>query len=120
VRATTVRNVAIVMAIAAAVYFVPGGGTSATFVAVLLSLAINVLLVLILGRFYRENRVSLFSLDDRYRGLLYGAVGAAVFAMAARERLFESGGGTLLWLGVIGGASYAVYLVYRHHREYGI
>ena len=118
--ATTARNVAIVMAIAAAVYFIPGGGTSADFVAVSLSLAINVLLVLILGRFYRENRVTLFGLGDRYRGLLYGAVGAAVFAMAARGRLFETGAGTLLWLAVIGGASYAVYLVYRHHREYGI
>lgn len=116
----TARNVVIVMAIAAAVHFLPGGGTSATFVAVLLSLAINVLLVLILGRFYQENRVTLFSLGDRFRGLLYGATGVAVLAMAARGRLFASGAGTLLWLALVGGASYAVYLVYRHHREYGI
>lgn len=119
-RTTTARNVAIVLAIAAAVHFIPGGGTSADFVAVTLSLAINVLLVLILGRFYRENRVALFSLGDRYRGLLYGAVGVAVLTMAARPRLFENGAGTLLWLALIGGASYAVYAVYRHHREYGI
>jgi len=120
VNTTTARNVAIVMAIAAAVYFIPGGGTSAAFVAVLLSLAINVLLVLILGRLYRENRVAIFSLGDRYRGLLYGAVGVAVLAMAARSRLFDTGAGTLLWLALIGAASYAVYMVYRQHREYGI
>jgi len=30
------------------------------------------------------------------------------------------GGGTLLWLALLGGASYALYRVYRHHREYGI
>lgn len=118
--ATTARNVVIVLAIAAVVHFIPGGGTSAAFVGVLLSLAINVLLVLIVGRFYRENRVALFSLGDRWRALLYGAVGVAVLAMAARGRLFDSGAGTLLWLALIGGASYAVYMVYRQHREYGI
>ena len=89
-------------------------------IGVLLSLAINVLLVLILGRVYRENRVALFSLGDRWRGLLYGAIGVVVLAMAARARLFDSGAGTLLWLALIGGASYAVYMVYRQHREYGI
>lgn len=116
----TARNVAIVMAIAAAVYFIPGGGDTANFVAAVFYLAMSVLIVLIVSRLYREHRVAIFSLGDRYRTLLYGSIGLAVLAMAARPKLFDTGGGTLAWLVLVGGASYGVYAVWRHHREYGI
>ena len=47
---------------------------------------------------------------------LYGAVGAAVFAMAARDRLWDTGAGTLLWLAIVGAASYVLVLVWRQYR----
>jgi hypothetical protein len=113
------RNVAIVLALAALVAFLPGGGTGAGVIGAVLSTLIVVSLVYVLARLYRERRLDLEGLGDRWRGVLYGAIGTALFAMAARERLFDSGGaGTLLWFAALGGASYALYLVWRHYREY--
>jgi hypothetical protein len=112
------RNVAIVLAIAAAVYFIPGGGDTASFVAALLFIAMSAIFVWIVARMYRENRVAIFSLGDQNRALLYGAVGLAVLAMAARPRLFDTGAGTLVWFVMIGAASYALYRVWRSYREY--
>jgi hypothetical protein len=116
---STVRNVLILVALAAVVAFVPGGGSTAAFIAAVLSIAILASFVLLAGRFYRENRVALFSLGDKYRALLYGAIGIAVVAMAARPRLFTTGIGTLAWLVLLGGAVAALYAVWRHHRSYG-
>ncbi|MTD44007.1 hypothetical protein GKE82_06745 [Conexibacter sp. W3-3-2] len=115
---TGLRNTLIVFAIAAAVHFVPGGGSTADTVGALLSIAITVCFVLIGARLYRENRVEIFSLGDRHRGLLYGALGVAVFAMAARRELWETGAGLLLWMLLIGGASYALVQVYRYYKSY--
>jgi hypothetical protein len=112
------RNVAIVLALAALVAFLPGGGTTASVVAAVLSTLIVVSLVYILARVYRERRLDLEGLGDRWRGVLYGSIATALFAMAARERLFDSGAGTIVWFAALGGASYALYLVWRHYREY--
>ncbi len=114
----TARNVLIVLALAAAVYAIPGGRSSADFIASILSILITASIAFFGWRLYREHRVTLFSLGDRYRGLLYGAVGAAVLMMAARGRLFDTTAGTLLWFAVIGAASYALVVVYRFYRSY--
>lgn len=116
--AENLRNAGIVVAIAAVVTFVPGGDDTAAFVSALLFVGIATAFVLIAARLYRENRMTLEGLGDRHRGLLYGAVAALVVAMAARERLFETGPGTLAWIAVMCGAVYSLYLVWRHHREY--
>jgi hypothetical protein len=115
---TVARNVAIVLVLAAAVAFIPGGGTTAALVGAILSTLILVSFVLLAARYYREHRVDLDGLGDRWRGLLYGAIAVAILAMAARPRLRETDGGTIAWIAMLGGASYAVYLVWRHYREY--
>lgn len=113
----TTRNVLIVLALAAVVYAIPGGQRSADFVASVLGILITASIAFFGYRLYRENRISIFSLGDRFRGLLYGALGAAVLMMAARDRLWDSAAGTLLWFAVIGAASYALVLVYRQYRS---
>ena len=116
----TARNVAIIVAISAVVAFLPGGGDSAAFVGAVLSTLITVAFAWIAARLYREHRLGLFSLGDQHRALLYGALGTLVFAMAALTRLFDEGGiGVLLWFALVGGASYALVVVYRHWRAYG-
>jgi hypothetical protein len=112
------RNVAIVLALAALVAFLPAGGTTANVVGAVLSTLIIVSLVYILARLYRERRLDLEGLGDRWRGVLYGSIATVLFAMAARERLFDSGAGTIVWFAALGGASYALYLVWSHYREY--
>ena len=112
------RNAAIVALLALAVWALPGGGTAADFFQALLFVLLTVFLVLFVGRMYLENRVAIFSLGDRDRGLLYGAAGVAVWTLAAGPKLFDTGAGTLVWFALMGGASYAVYAVWRHHRAY--
>ena len=115
---TVARNVGIILVLAAAVAFVPGGGTTADVVAGILSTLILASLVLLAARFYRDRRVDIDGLGDRWRALLYGAIAVAVLDMAARPRLSETDGGTLVWIALLGVAAYAVYLVWRHYREY--
>jgi hypothetical protein len=115
---TFARNAAIVLVLAAAVAFIPGGGTTAAVIGGVLSTLILVSLVFFVARLYREHRFDLDALGDRWRALLYGAVGVAVVAMAARPRLRETSGGTLLWIALLAAAAYSVYLVWRHHRSY--
>ena len=115
---STARNVAIVLVIAAAVAFIPGGGTTAGLVGAILSTLIMVSLVFFGVRFYRDHRLELDGLGDRYRGLLYGALGAVVLALAALPRLSDSSGGTLVVVALLGGAAYAFYAVWRHYRDY--
>ena len=98
----TVRNVAIVLVLAAAVAFLPGGGTTAGLVGAILSTLIMVSLVFFAYRFYREHRVELDGLGDRWRGLLYGAIGVVVLALAALPRLSDSSGGTLVVVVLLG------------------
>lgn len=114
---TTIRNVLIVLVLAGAVYAIPGGASSADFVASLLSVLITASIAFFGWRLYRENRVAIFSLGDRFRGMLYGAIGAVVLMMAARARLFETGPGALLWFAVVGAAVYALVLVFREYRQ---
>ena len=113
------RNVLIVLLLAVAVYALPGGGTTAGIVRTLISIAFAVGVGLLLVRLYREHRTTLYGLGDRHRGLLYGALATLVFAAAAARRMFDASGAfALLWIVLVGGASYALYLVWRQHREY--
>lgn len=115
---TGLRNALIVALLALAVWALPGGGAAANFFGALLFVLITIFLVVFAGRAYLENRVAIYSLGDRHRALLYGSLGVAVLTLAAGPRLFNTGLGTLLWFMLMGGASYAVYLVWRHQREY--
>lgn len=115
----TVRNVLIIIAVAAAVAFLPGGGDAASLISALLSIALTVVFVLLGIRFYRENRVAIFSLGDKHRALLYGAFGALVLALAGRAKLIDTGVGTIVFIALIVGAAGALYAVWQHHRAYG-
>jgi len=117
---TVARNIAIILVLAAAVAFIPGGGTTASVAGAVLSTLILVALVFFVARLYRDHRLDLDVLGDRWRGVLYGAVGVIVLAMAARQRLQDQGsGGTIVWIALLAGSAYAIYLVWRHYREYG-
>lgn len=114
----TARNVAIVLVIAAAVYALPGGGRAAsTFEAVLL-VAFGVGIGYLGMRFYRESRIAVHSLGDRYRAMLYAALALGAFALIARARMWQTGLGELVWFLLVGLVVYALITVYRYSRTY--
>jgi hypothetical protein len=132
--AKNTRNVAIILAIAAAVYFIPGGGRAAGTVEAALWTAFALGVGFLGLRLYREHHVALFSLGDLHRGLLYGAVGLGVFLWVARSRMWYAlqargssaivqvhrwdGFGEVLWFALAGLAVYSLVAVYRHARRY--
>jgi hypothetical protein len=112
------RNIAIVLAIAAAVYLLPGGGRGASVFEGALWVAFAVGIGYLGLRLYREHRVALHSLGDRHRGLLYGGVALGVFVFMARSRMWETGIGELLWWALLGCVLYALLEVFRRSRSY--
>jgi hypothetical protein len=117
-RMKTARNVAILVAIAAAVYLLPGGGRAARTFEAALWVAFGAGIGYLGVRLYREHRISLHSLGDRHRGMLYGGLALAVFAYAARARMWETGLGELVWFVLVGLVVYALLEVYRYSRTY--
>jgi hypothetical protein len=115
---TTVRNILIVLVIAALVALVQGGQTAA-------KVAIQAVTLVFLGTFvwfgsimYRERRVSLYSLGDRRRALLYVALGVATLTLTATSKLWATGAGSVAWLILLAGSAYAVFAVLWSARNY--
>ncbi len=115
---TAARNALIVLAIAAAVAFLPGGWPAAAFFGTLLSLIMFGGLAWFVARLYADHRLDLFGIGDRNRTLLYGAVAVVVLTLTASNRLFATGIGTMLWFVLIGGAVFAIFTVWRAWRAY--
>jgi hypothetical protein len=118
VSVTAARNVAIVLLLAAAVDFLPGGGHAAAVVGGILSTLILASFVALAARWYLEHRIDLDSLGERWRLVLYGSIALIVFAMAARQRLVGTAGGALAWAACLGVAVFGLYRVWRRWREY--
>ncbi|HWI08347.1 MAG TPA: hypothetical protein VNT54_12640 [Solirubrobacteraceae bacterium] len=114
----TARNVAIVVVLGLAVWLLPGGGDGAHFALKLLNAVFMILIAIGCGLLYRRFRGDIFVLGDRWRFALYAAIGVAVVTVAATSRLFDTGAGAVLWFGLVGAASYTLYLVWQHHRSY--
>lgn len=117
-RNATLRNVVIVLAIAALVAFLPGGSQAAATAEAVLWAAFGVAFGWVGVRLYREHRIGLYSLGGQHRALLYGAVALGAFLLAARSRMWLTGGGELLWFALLGVVVYALLAVYRFWRSY--
>jgi hypothetical protein len=113
-----IRNVAIIVLIAAAIYAVPRGDFALGFLTQLISLLFLGALAWIGARLYREHRMDLEALGTRNRLLLYSAAGVVALTLSATNRLWSTGLGTIAWLALLSACAYAGYTVYRAAREY--
>jgi hypothetical protein len=113
------RNIAIIVVLAVAVWKLPAGGTASATVS-------NILSVLFVGgllffgyRLYMERREVIMGLDDRLRGVLYGSLALGTITLVATRKWWNAGGvGTLVWLVLMCLALYGVYYVWRAYRAY--
>ncbi len=113
------RNVGIVVLVALAVWLVPGGGEGANLVSNLLSAIFIVVMVLILGKLYRQYRGEIFGLGDEWRFALYAAVGVAVLTVSITGRMWGAGPvGALVWFALIGTSSYVLWVIWQRYRSY--
>ncbi len=114
----TARNVVIVLAIAAVVDIVPGGGTAAGVVIQAVSIIFLAALAWVAALSYREHRNTLYSLGDRRRAILYTAVGVLAVTLTATSRLWTSSIGSVAWLVLIAAGIYAGIAVLLSARRY--
>ena len=116
--ATLARNVGIVILLALVVWLVPGGGEGADLVAKILNAVFIVVAVLIVGMLYRQYRGEIFGLGDLWRFALYASVGIALLTVSITGRMWETGPGALMWVGLIGASSYMLYVIWQRYRSY--
>jgi hypothetical protein len=117
-RTKVARNLLIVMVLAAAVEFLPGGGRAALTAEAILQVVFAGGLGYFAYRLYREHHLSIYGLGERYRMILYGALGVAMVTVTATHRMWQSNLGTGLWFALLALVAYALIVTYRFSRTY--
>ena len=112
------RNVAIIMLLALVVAFLPGGGNAAEALITALTMALLAGVAWMVYTLSRENQLTLATLSDGRRALLYGAVGMIALLIAGTDKLFSSGGGTLLWILLLGASVAAIWRIWIEANTY--
>ena len=97
----TAADIGIIALLALGVAFVPGGGNAATAVTTALTLAFLAVMAVAGRELYRQNKLTIDTLSDRNRIVLYGGVGLIVLMVAGADSLLSTAGGTLLWIGLL-------------------
>jgi hypothetical protein len=117
---TTLRNLVIVLAIAALIVLIPGGGSGANVAFQAVALAFLAVIGWFAYTMYRQHRIELDSLGSGRRAILYGAAGVAMLTVTAEPRLWQQGraGGKIVFVLLLGAAGYAAFAVIRSARRY--
>lgn len=113
-----VRNVAIVMVLAFGVAFVPAGGNVAETVLAAITMAFLAAIAWSVYVLSRQNQLTLATLSDGRRAVLYGAVGMLALLVAGTDKLFGTGGGTLLWILLLAGSLVAIWRIWIEANTY--
>jgi hypothetical protein len=112
------RNVAIVMLLAFGVAFAPAGGNAAEVVLTAITMGFLAGIAWMLFVFSRQSQLTLAMLSDARRAILYGALGLIALLIAGADELFSSGGGTLLWLLLLGASVAAIWRIWSEANAY--
>lgn len=115
----TARNVAIIALLALAITVLPGGDTAADTALMALQIAFLAAIAWFAYRIYREQQLTLATLTDGQRALLFSALGVIALLIAGYDE-FRSwgGGGVLAWIALLAGAAAAIFLVWRQATSY--
>ena len=112
------RNVAIVMVLALGVAFVPAGGNVVDAIFTALTMGFLAGITWMLYTLSRQNQLTLATLGDRRRAIFYGGFGMIALLIAGADKLFSSGGGTLLWIVLLGASVAAIWRVWVEANTY--
>jgi hypothetical protein len=112
------RNVAIIMLLALGVAFVPGGGNVVDAIVTAMVMGMLAGIAWSLYVLSRQNQLTLATLSDGRRAILYGALGLIALLVAGADKLFSTGGGTLLWIVLLGISVAAIWRVWIEANTY--
>jgi hypothetical protein len=114
----TLRNTVIVMALALAVAFAPHGGNFAEAILAAITMGFLAALAWMLFVLGRQNQLTLATLSDGRRAILYAALGMIALLIAGSDELFASGGGTLAWILLLGASVAAIWRIWIDANSY--
>ena len=114
----TIRNIAIILALAAAVDFLPGGGNAAAAVLEALTMVFFAAIAWLLYRVYNEQQLTLSTLSDGRKAGLFGAVGGIALLVVAYDDFRSWEGGILLWIALMAACVGAIFLIWREATTY--
>ncbi len=114
----TARNVAIIMALALGVAFLPHGGNVVDAIFAAITLGFLAGISWMLYTLSRENQLTLATLSDGRRAVFYGAFGMIALLVAGTDKLFSSGGGTLVWILLLGASVAAIWKIWIDANTY--
>lgn len=100
------------MLLALGVALLPSGGNVAEAVLTALTMCLLAGIAWMVYTLSRENQLTIATLGDRRRAVLYGAVGVLVLLVAGSDRMFSTGGGTLLWIALLAASVAAIWKVW--------
>ena len=112
------RNVAIVLLLALIVAFAPSGGNLAEAILTAITMGFLAAIAWTVFVLSRQNQLTLATLSDARRVLLYGALGMIALLIAGSDELFATGGGTLAWILLLGASIAAIWRVWVDANSY--
>jgi hypothetical protein len=114
----TLRNVAIVMLLAVVVAFVPAGGNAADTILTAITMGFLAAIAWSLYVLSRQQQLTLATLSDGRRAILFAALGLIALLIAGSDEMFASGGGTLAWILLLGASVAAIWRVWTEANTY--
>lgn len=114
----TLRNVTIVMLLAVVVAFVPAGGNAADTILTAITMGFLAAIAWSLYVLSRQQQLTLASLSERRRAILYAALGLIALLIAGSDEMLESGGGTLAWILLLGASVAVIWRVWIEANTY--
>lgn len=114
----TLRDVVIIMVLALAVAFAPAGGNVADAVMTALTMGFLAGIAWMIYILSRQNQLTLATLSDARRAVLYGALGLIALLIAGTDELFSTGGGTLVWIVLFGASVAAIWRIWLEANTY--
>ena len=114
----TLRNAAIVMLLAVVVAFVPAGGNAADTILTAITMGFLAAIAWTVYVLSRQQQLTLATLSDGRRAILYAALGLIALLIAGSDEMFSSGGGTLAWILLFGASVAAIWKVWTEANTY--
>lgn len=112
------RDAGIIMLLALAVAFAPHGGNVAEAILTAITMGFLAAIAWMLFVLSRQNQLTLATLTDARRAILYGALGMIALLIAGSDELFATGGGTLLWILLLGASVAAIWRIWIDANSY--
>jgi len=106
------------MLLALCVAFVPAGGHLAEAILAAITMAFLAGIAWMVFVVGRQNQLTLATLTDARRAILYGALGMLALLVAGSDEMTATGGGTLAWILLLGASIAAIWRVWVDAHTY--